>query len=69
MIATVYEIRVFECDMQKFVLTISLDVEPAEFGMNFDAHKVNPNVTKGYPWTNYFLLMTKKASDGPLFAP
>jgi hypothetical protein len=47
MIANVHEIRVFECDMQKFVLTISLDVEPAEFGMNFDALKVNPYVAKG----------------------
>ncbi len=27
--------------MQKFVLTISLDIEPAEFGMNFDGCKVN----------------------------
>jgi len=40
MIATVHEIRVFECDMQKFVLTILLDVEPVEFGMNFDVHQV-----------------------------
>jgi hypothetical protein len=54
MIANVHEIRVFECDMQKFVLTISLDVEMMEFGMNLDAHKVNLNVAKGYPWTNYF---------------
>jgi len=69
MIANVDKIKVFECDMQKFVLTVSLDVEIAEFGMNFDAHKVNPNGAKGYPWINYFLLMTKKASDGPLFAP
>jgi hypothetical protein len=38
MIANVHEIRVFEVDIQKFVSTISLDVEPAEFGMNFDAH-------------------------------
>ena len=69
MIANAHEVKVFECDMQKFILTISLDVEPAEFGMNLDAHKVNPYVAKGYPWTNYFLLMMKKASDGPLFAP
>jgi hypothetical protein len=40
MIANVHEIRVFEVDMKKFVSTISLDVEPAEFGMNFDAHLV-----------------------------
>jgi len=37
MIENVHEIRVFECDTQNFVLTISLDIEPAEFGMNFDA--------------------------------
>ena len=36
MIANVHEIRVFECDTQDFVLTISLDIEPAESGMNFD---------------------------------
>jgi hypothetical protein len=37
MIANVHEIRVFECDTQDFVLTILLDIEPLEFGMNFDA--------------------------------
>jgi len=37
MIAYVHEIRVFECDTQNFALTISLDVEPDEFGMNIDA--------------------------------
>ena len=37
MIANVHEIRVFEYDTQDFVLTIYLDIEPLEFGMNFDA--------------------------------
>jgi len=41
MIANTHEIRVLECDAQNLALIISLDVEPAEFGMNFDAHKVN----------------------------
>jgi hypothetical protein len=41
MIANVHETRVFECDMQNFFSTISPDVEPAEFGMNFDGCKVN----------------------------
>jgi hypothetical protein len=47
MIANVHETRVFECDLQKIFSTISLDVESAEFGMNLDAHKVNPYVAKG----------------------
>jgi len=47
MITNVHEIRMFECDMQKFILTISLDVELVEFGMNFDAHKVKN--AKGTP--------------------
>jgi hypothetical protein len=33
--------------MQKLFSTISPDVEPAEFGMNLDAHKVNPYAAKG----------------------
>ena len=36
MIEYVHEIRVFECDTQNFALTISLNVEPAESGTNFD---------------------------------
>jgi hypothetical protein len=36
MIASVHEITVLEYDTQDFVLTISLDIEPSEFGMNFD---------------------------------
>ena len=37
MIEYVHEIVVFECDTWNFALTISLDVEPEEFGMNIDA--------------------------------
>jgi len=37
MIANVHVIRVFESDTQDFILTIWLDIEPLEFGMNFDA--------------------------------
>jgi hypothetical protein len=44
MIANVHETRVFKCNMQKFFSTISLDVEPAKFGMNFDEHKVKTRV-------------------------
>ena len=36
-IVDVHEIRVFEYDTQNFVLTISLNIEVYEFGMNFDA--------------------------------
>ena len=67
MIANVHEIRVSECDMQKIVLTISLDVESAEFGMNIDVHKVKKenNYCPKYrafvwPWKGLFFLKPYK---------
>ena len=44
MITNVHEMRVLECDTQDFVLTISLDIEPSESGMNFDEGKGKINV-------------------------
>ncbi len=36
MIPNIHEIRVLEYNAQDFFLTISQDIEPSEFGMNFD---------------------------------
>jgi hypothetical protein len=36
MAVNVHEIRGFERDTQDFDLTTQLDIEPLEFGMNFD---------------------------------
>jgi hypothetical protein len=46
-VANMNDIKLFGCDVQKIILKILLDIDPVEFGMNFDAHRMNPNIAKG----------------------